>query len=160
MNQSIILRRAFHHLSLFLFPNIHTYIQILQDASEDAHSLGRISFLISLYFEARGELEKAVSHLNAVVEDAGQASGGDTYMREIARCHLRILKRRLVVQTLAATNNEQLCSNNNNTVEGGKMTTTKSPVLFACAKGCAALAHSLEGMVGKLINGAGVAKEE
>lgn len=133
-------------------PSVHhhtlLYVQILAGASADSHSLARVSFLISLYYEARGQLEKAVMHLNTVVEDAGQArdNAGDTYMREIARCHLRILKRRLVVQSLATANNEQLCMNMGNS-------NNKSSALFAWGKGCAAAAHSLEVMVGQLIKG-------
>jgi hypothetical protein len=115
--------------------------------------------LISLYYEARGQLEKGISNLNDVVEDAGHSgtNAGDSYMREIARCHLRILKRRLVVQTLATANNEQLCVGNNNTIGSNN---NKTPALFAWGKGCAAAAHSLEAMVGQLIKGGPVAKEE
>lgn len=71
--------------------------QVLSSALCDCHAAQRASFAAALYHEARGEDDRALHLLVAV---AGGASDGDVYMQELARCHLRVLRKRMAAMAV------------------------------------------------------------
>ncbi len=75
----------------------HPPSQVLASSLADCHASQRASFAAALYHEARGEDDQALPLLVAV---AGMAADGDVYMRELARCHLRVLRRRVAAKAV------------------------------------------------------------
>lgn len=110
----------------------------MTEAREDIHSFSQIAFLLALYYEARGFDSMAVPFLRSIIEGVTPSSplgDYDCYMKELARCHLRILKRRLVVRSCLGGSQQTY----ERRKEGAFCLSSKSE--FLTWKGCVAVAH-------------------
>ena len=67
--------------------------KVLDSSYGDCHAVARVSFACSLYYEARGDESKALELLSNVAAEARDE--GDAYMRDLARCHQRVLMKRV-----------------------------------------------------------------